>query len=195
MKLYSGMKAEKSSSRAYLPVGGYAAEILNIDHISYSWGDVLVFNFEICEGKYSGFFKKDYDAQQSEDKKWRGKFRVTWPDENSQYFESNRRTFNNVIYAIESSNEGYHMDVAPIERDDFSQFKRKKVGVLFRNEEWENDRGDTGWKTECCSFIPVDDAKNGNFKMPKDKPLKNKAPAAAIPDFKEEPYTGKLPWD
>jgi hypothetical protein len=32
------------------------------------------------------------------------------PDENSQYFESNRRQFNNFIYALEDSNEGYHYD-------------------------------------------------------------------------------------
>ena len=68
------------------------------------------------------------------------------------------------------------------------------TGVLFRNEEWEYN-GNTGWSTRCCAFAAVGDIRDGNFKMPKEKPLKNKAPAAAIPDFKEEPYTGKLPWD
>ena len=68
------------------------------------------------------------------------------------------------------------------------------TGVLFRNEEWEYN-GNTGWSTRCCAFAAVGDIRDGKFKIPKDKPLKNKTQTTAIPDFKEEPYTGKLPWD
>ena len=90
MKAFVGFKPEKSASREQIPAGGYIAKILNAEEVTYDWGSVLLISFDIAEGDYKGFFKKDYDAQQSEDKKWRGKFRVTWPDENSQYFESNR---------------------------------------------------------------------------------------------------------
>ena len=48
------------------------------------------------------------------------------------------------------------------------------VGVLFRNFEWEMN-GNSGWSTECCTFVSVEDVRTGNFKQPKDKPLKNKA--------------------
>ena len=34
-----------------------------------------------------------------------------------------------------------------------------------------------------------------NFQNFKQYNIPNKAQTAAIPDFKEEPYTGKLPWD
>ena len=48
------------------------------------------------------------------------------------------------------------------------------VGVLFRNFEWAmEDR--TGWSTEACTFVSVEDVRTGNFKQPKDKPLRNKA--------------------
>ena len=49
------------------------------------------------------------------------------------------------------------------------------VGVLFRNFEWAMDDGRSGWSTEACTFVSVEDVRTGNFKQPKDKPLKNKA--------------------
>ena len=48
------------------------------------------------------------------------------------------------------------------------------VGVLFRNFEWEMDDGRSGWSTECCTFVSVEDVRTGNFRQPKDKPLRNK---------------------
>ena len=33
--------------------------------------------------------------------------------------------------------------------------------------------GKTGWKTQPFKFIPVDDVRNGKYKMPKFKPHKN----------------------
>ena len=48
------------------------------------------------------------------------------------------------------------------------------VGVLFRNFEWSMDDGRSGWSTECCTLVSVEDVRTGNFKQPKDKPLRNK---------------------
>ena len=79
MKAFSGFAPEKSSSREQLPVGGYIAKILNAEEVTYDWGSVLLISFDIAEGDYKDFFKKDYDAQQSEDKKWRGTYRLNIP--------------------------------------------------------------------------------------------------------------------
>ena len=49
------------------------------------------------------------------------------------------------------------------------------VGVLFLNFEWEMKDGRSGFSTEFCTFVPVEDVRTGNFKQPKDKPLRNKA--------------------
>ena len=69
------------------------------------------------------------------------------------------------------------------------------VGVLFRNFEWSMDDGRSGWSTECCTFVSVEDVRTGNFKQPKDKPLRNKAvnntPAStfsALDDDAELPF-------
>ena len=189
MKAFSGFAPEKSSSREQLPVGGYIAKILNAEEVTYDWGSVLLIYFDIAEGDYKDFFKKDYDAQQREDKKWRGTYRLNIPkDDGSEKDGWTKRKFNNAIWCVEDANPGYHWNW------DEKSLKGKMTGVLFRNEEWEHN-GNTGWSTRCCAFTAVGDIRDGKFKMPKDKPLKNKAQAAAIPDFKEEPYTGKLPWD
>ena len=56
------------------------------------------------------------------------------------------------------------------------------VGVLFRNFEWAMDDGRSGWSTECCTFVSVEDVRTGNFKQPKDKPIRNKPTNKTLSD-------------
>lgn len=172
IKRYNGFKAEKITATRTLPAGGYISRIYSAKVEDYSWGQVLVVSFDIAEGEYKDFFTEQYRSNKNEDKKWKGTLRLTVPDENSQYFENNRRSFNNFIFALEDSNRGYHFDW------DESKFKGKMLGVLFRNREWEWD-GKTGWTTECAGSCSVDDIRNGDFKIPADKPLNNGATQAA----------------
>jgi hypothetical protein len=191
MKPFNGYEAKRTSTREQLPIGGYIARILNAEEVTYSWGSVLLISFDVAEGAYKDFFKKDYEGQNSEDKKWRGTYRLNVPkDDGSEKDGWTKRTFGNAIWCIEDANPGYHWDWNE------SGLKGKTVGVLFRNEEWEYN-GQTGWSTKCCAFAAVGDIRDGSFKMPKDKPLKNKAADStpAIPDMKEETYNGSLPWD
>ena len=137
----------------------------------------LVISFDIAEGEYKDFFSKQYKENTREDKKWKGNFRLTVPNEGNQYFDSQKRTFGNAIWAIEESNPSFRWAW------DENALKGKMVGVLFRNFEWAmEDR--TGWSTEACTFVSVDDVRNGNYRQPKDRPLKNKpvnnAPASTF---------------
>ena len=169
MKAFNGLEIKKSVSASEpIPAGGYVAKILNAKVEEYSWGEVLVISFDIAEGEYKDFFSKQYKENTREDKKWKGNFRLTVPNEGNQYFDSQKRTFGNAIWAIEESNSGYHWDWNE------DSLKGKMVGVLFRNFEWEMDDGRSGWSTECCTFVSVEDVRTGNFKQPKDKPLKRK---------------------
>lgn len=172
IKNYEGQKAEKTVSVNHLPAGGYVAKIVSAKVEDYQWGSVVVVAFDIAEGDFKGFFKKQFDDNPNEDKKWRGVYRLTVPDENSKYFDGNRRTFNNFIYAMEDSNPNYHYD-----RDE-KKFKDKMIGVLFRNREWEMD-GNTGWTTECGAVTDVASIREGKFKPLKDKPLKGKSTTTA----------------
>ena len=173
MKAFNGLEIKKSvGANEPLPAGGYVANILNAKVEEYSWGEVLVISFDIAEGEYKDFFSKQYKENIREDKKWKGNFRLTVPNEGNQYFDSQKRTFGNAIWAIEESNPGYHWDWNEAE------LKGKMVGVLFRNREWEID-GRTGMTTEACTFVSVEDARTNNFKMPKPKMLNKAASQAA----------------
>ena len=174
MKAFNGLEIKKSvSANEPLPAGGYVAKILNAKVEEYSWGEVLVISFDIAEGEYKDFFSKQYKENTREDKKWKGNFRLTVPQESNQYFDSQKRTFGNAIWAIEESNPGYHWDWNE------AALKGKMVGVLFRNFEYDVE-GRQGWSTECCTFVSVEDVRTGNFKHPKDKPLRNKTANNAI---------------
>lgn len=161
---YKNAKAEKASSYAPLPAGGYVAKIAGARIENYTWGSVLVIAFDICEGEYTNFFKDRFENDSRDDKKWKGIYRITIPDEKSQYFSSQQRSFNNLIYSLETSNGNYVFDWNE------KNLKGLLIGVLFRNKEWEFN-GNTGWTTECCSVVSVDDIHEENFTIPKDKPL------------------------
>lgn len=165
IKSYNGFKAERR--KEMLPVGGYVAKIMDASVIKYDWGEKLKIDFDIAEGEYKGFFTNDYRNNTNDDKKWRGSYYITIPNENNQYFDSQRKSFNNLIACLEETNAGYHFDW------DEAKLKGKGIGVLFRNEEWSY-QGSTGWKTKCCAVTTAKDVREGNFKMPKDKPLKAK---------------------
>lgn len=167
MEKFNGFKAEKAVSVEALPAGGYVAKILNAKEEIYGWGSVLVISFDIAEGDFAGHFKARYANRRNEDEKWKGNLRLTVPVEGSQYYDSNLRSFNSSMWAIEASNKGYHWDWNE------ANLKGKMVGVVFRNREWEMN-GNTGWTTECAWFEDVNAIRSRDFKMPKDKPLANK---------------------
>lgn len=173
IKKYSGYEAKKSGgAREILPAGGYVARIVSAKIDSTQWGDKLIVAFDIAEGDYRDFFKKDFDGNQNEDKKWRGVYRLSIPaDDGSEQDEWKKRSFNNFAFALENSNQGYVWDW------DESKLKGKLFGVLFRNKEWEMN-GRTGWTTEACSSMDAQSIRNGKFKTPKDKALNGSNRAA-----------------
>lgn len=163
IKSYTGMKAQKISSDKQLPVGGYVAKIVSAKVEDYSWGSVVVIAFDIAEGEFAGFFKKQFDSNHNEDKKWKGTYRLTVPDESSQYFESNQKTFNNFIYAIEDSNSGYHYDC------DETKFKGKLFGAIYRKKEFIGNNGSVASCTECGGVTDIESIRDNSFTPLKDK--------------------------
>lgn len=176
MRQYDGFKAERSVSgaREVLPAGGYVAKILAAKEEVFNWGSRLTLRIDILEGEFKDFFKRDYDSNSRDDRKWRGKMTINVPSENDtgEYADWHKREFNDFIYNVEASNPGFHWDW------DENKLKGLKVGALFNNFEW-NIEGRTGWSTECKRSCPVDDIHNNSFKIPKDRPLKNKKSAPA----------------
>ena len=167
IKPYNGAKAAKFSNREPLPRGAYVLQIVGAKVESYDWGQKLVLAVDVHEGEYKSFFDNDFKNNTNEDRKWRGTYRINVPNEGSQYFASHRKSFNNLIACLEESNSGYHWDW------DETKLKGKLLGGLWRNQEWEKD-GRTGWTTKCCSVTDIASIREGNFKLPEDKPLANK---------------------
>ena len=88
MRQFSGFKAEKASSgREILPAGGYVCEIKSAKEEEFDWGSRLALAIDVVEGEYAGFFKKDFDGNDREDKKWRGIYRISIPkDDGSEIY-------------------------------------------------------------------------------------------------------------
>lgn len=176
MKEFKGFEAKKvGNGREILPAGGYVCEIKSAKEETYSWGNVLVLAIEVIEGEYAGFWKRDFDSNDRDDRKWRGIYRIAEPkDDGTQQDAWTKRSFGNFIWAVQESNPGYNWAW------DEKTLKGKKIGVLYRNREWEMN-GNTGWTTEAAGSVSVEDCRAGKYRLPKDKPLKNR-PAAAEAD-------------
>lgn len=191
MKPFNGYEAKKQVAREPLPAGGYVVKVLDVQELTYSWGSVLEISFDVVDGERKGFFAADYKNQTQEDKKWRGKYRLSEPkDDGSEKDKWTKNTFNGAMFAFEDSNEGFRWDW------DESKLKGKTVGALFRDKEWEKDNR-TGWTTECCKLVPVEDIRQNLFKMPKPKPLAEKPKAsayAAVSGFEEITDDDELPF-
>ena len=172
---YNGMKAEQTVFSNPLPKGGYVANIINAKIEDYSWGSVLVIAFDVAEGDYKDFFRRQFNANSKHEKKWKGTYRIVIPNENSQYFESEKKSFNNLIYSLEASNSGYKFD-----RDE-QKFKGKFIGVIYRNKEWEMN-GNTGWTTECGAVTDITSIRENTFKPLKDKPFRNNSSVSVNTD-------------
>ena len=188
MKKFSDVKAERSfSGRETLPAGGYVCDILSAKVESNDWGETLIIAHDVAEGDYKGIFKRDYDNNDREDKKWRGTFRLCLPkDDGTEQDGWKKRSLGNFIWAIEESNPGYTWNW------DEKTLKGKKIGLLYRNKEWEYN-GRSGWTTEAISSDSVDDIREGKFKIPKDKPLANK-PVSVEQTFEELDDSSELPF-
>ena len=167
MKKFEVEVKRSAGGRETLPAGGYVCQIVSARVESNSWGDTLVIAHDVCEGDYKGIFKRDYDDNTNENKKWRGTFRVNLPsDDGSERDAWKKRTLGNIIWAVEESNPGFSWDW------DEKKLKGKYIGLIYRNREW-NMNGRSGWTTEAAGADSIDNIREGKFKMLEDKPLKN----------------------
>lgn len=159
MKQFKGYAEAKKAAQytgGRLPAGSYVCKIMNIRPESYDWGDVIVVQFDITEGEQADFFKKQYDNNSDENKKWKGTARINVPtDDGSEKDGWTKKNFARWTDAIEKSNPGYEWDW------DEMKWKGKAVGIIF---------GDTGnvingkeiLYTEVRTACSVEDARNGN---------------------------------
>ena len=157
------------TDRPKLPLGAYVCKVRKAVIQSTDYGDQLCVLFDIADGEFKDFFKKDFDANQNQNKKWKGVLRQWLPkDDGTDKDEWTKRSFKGLVTAFENSNPGYQFDWNE------ASLAGRVIGILFRNEEWEYD-GKSGWAVRPFRAISTDSVRNGNFRLPKDKPLKKDA--------------------
>lgn len=157
------------TDREKLPLGAYVCKVKGVRIDAADYGEQLVIQFDIAEGEYMDFYKREYAANTNANKKFKGVLRVWLPrDDGSEKDEWTKSTFKGMVTSFEKSNPGY------VWNWNEQTLIGRMIGVMFRNEEWEYE-GKTGWAVRPFRAISVDSARSGDFTLPKDKPLKNKA--------------------
>lgn len=149
-----------------LPLGGHICKIKTTRIDSYDWGNVLILAFDIAEGSaLDGFYQRNFQAQQPENRKWKGTYRITIPAENPADEKETKTVsiFKTAISCIEESNPGYTWNW------DESSLKEKLFGGVFGRKEYDFE-GRHGFYTECRFIRSVEEIKKG-VDIPEDKLL------------------------
>lgn len=163
------------TDRTKLPVGAYICRIKRAIVKSGNYGAQLCILFDIEDGEYAGYYENDYNANTSENKKWRGVIRLFLPkNDGSEKDEWTKSALKGFITSVEESNRNYLWDW------DEASLAGLELGIIFRNEEWEYD-GRTGWAVRPFRACSIDTVVNGDYKLPPDKPLKSRTVAAVPP--------------
>lgn len=179
MKQFKGFERKEQVEWEQLPKGAYVIKLLNVKEEANknSSGTHLAIAFDIAEGEYQGFYKKAFENDTREDKKWNNDavIYINCPEDNSQQWVIDN--FNKFITAVEDSNEGYHWSW------DEKTLKNKLVGAKFCIEQSEYD-GKIYDHTKAKWFIAAKKIRDGKYgKLPNDKLITNSKANDGPSDF------------
>lgn len=169
MKKFNDYETTQSYSNSEkLPVGGYVLKVANVRYEEGQNGnsDRIQLMFDIAEGEQKDFFRKQYDSQTSEDKKWKGTVAIYVPkDDGTEQDGWTKVRFKTVMENFEASNPGYKWNW------DENSLKDKLIGGIFVDTYSVID----GREICYTSLVPknirtIDCIRSGNYKMP--EPIK-----------------------
>lgn len=118
MKSTADFKSERAAnSYPMLPKGLYAAQIKGVKVEDDGPDQRLTLRLEITEGEYAGYYTKRYNADKERGGQFEAKYKgdlvlyaVDKKNTERRWPDSDIKTFNGAIWAIEQSNPGYHWD-------------------------------------------------------------------------------------
>lgn len=132
MKQFSNYDEAKKQAQAgpseKLPAGAYVCKIMAVRYTKGQDGksDKIDLQIDVLEGPKKDFFRKQYEENTREDKKWKGKATIYVPsDDGSEKDGWTKKTFAGWTDSIEQSNPGYTWDW------DEKKWKGKTVGIVF----------------------------------------------------------------
>lgn len=166
MKKFNGYEDAKKSAQAMngmrLPVGAYICKIMGVRYTNGSddKSDMITVQFDIDEGEQKGFFKAQYDANQNEDKKWKGRATIYVPnDDGSEKDGWTKNAFAKWTNSFEASNAGYSWDW------DENKWKGLSIGLMFA-ETGTVIEGKEVTYVEPRFPMSVEDVKANKWKVP-----------------------------
>jgi hypothetical protein len=125
--------------------------------------DRIKIQFDIAEGEYKDFFRKQYDNNTNEDKKWKGTATIWCPkDDGSEKDGWTKNAFASWTNGFEDSNSGYTWDW------DENKWKGLMIGIVF-GETGTVIEGKEIVYTEARRGASVDDIRKGNYREQKFK--------------------------
>jgi len=169
MKQFSGFedaqKAARYTGSTRLPKGGYVCKILGVKIESGKNGnsDMMKVQFDIAEGELTGFFKKQYDENTDDNKKYKGQTIIYLPkDDGTEQDGWTKNTFAKWTNSLEDSNDGYKWDW------DEKKWKNKLIGLVFGETGTVIDGKEIVY-TDCRYPVAVSDIRENKFKEPQFK--------------------------
>lgn len=177
-----------------LPVGGYALKVLNVRYENGQDGnsDCIIFMFDITEGEYKDFFKKQYESNTSEDRKWKGTVVLYVPkDDGSEADGWAKQKFKRYMEAFEDSNPGYTWNW------DENTLKGKAIGGVFGEVLTTIEGKDVSY-VKMKYATSVDAIRKGSFKIPEVQDKRSSgsvnSSSSAQPDFLVVPEDAEIPF-
>ena len=112
-------------------------------------------SYDIEDGEYKGFFKKQYDGDTRTDKKW--------PNAGSfvrSYKATAESMFKGFVNAVENSNKGFKFNF------DEKKLVGKQVGIVVGMEQYLHQKGQVRERTYVSAVRSVDTLKKVAFQVP-----------------------------
>ena len=180
MPLPTYNKSKRRRTFEQLPKNAYVIRILSakLEKSKDKKSEFISFAFDIDEGDYAGFYKKQYEANTNEDKKWPNDavYRLSVPtDDSKDWIWNNWNTF---FADLEDSNDGFVWDMK-----DPKKLKGKLIGGKFHIEQSEYN-GKVYNHTRLRWTCVAEQVRNDTFgQLPMDKLIAPSAPASDPDDF------------
>lgn len=170
MKKLEGYEEAQAITGEYerLEAGGYICKIKSAkEEQSKSGKRMLVIALDILEGDKKDFFKKRFDEDNRNEKKWPAGAIYR------QMLEGDKATgyLKGLMTSLENSNEGFKWDW------DEKKLANLKCGAIFGEEEYEKMDGSIGTTTKVKFIRTVQAIQEGKFKIPELKKLPQKGEA------------------
>ena len=166
LDLTNVQEAKDGSNRH--PAGPYICKITAVEDVEEK--EYLKVSFDITEGEYKGYYAKG--REEHPDWEWFGSYCKSYKTKALPMFKR-------FCSAVTKSNDGYTFDGGAANSDEKSLIG-KKIGLLFREEEYYSNDGELRTRLIVYSEFPIDkikEQKTPTIKKIKDEDAKSNAPA------------------